>query len=115
LPWTSFTTDFSDLVKVLIECGANVNSQDMNNRTPLHCASEFGYLDTARLLLDHGADANALDNNHVTPIHLASQHGYLEIVQLLLLCGADHDCRDKDACLTPGVRQVCFMSFSILV
>jgi ankyrin repeat protein len=81
----------SDLAKVLIECGANVNSQDMNNSTPLHFASNIGYLDSARLLLDHGADPNALDNNHVTPLHLASERGHLEIVQLLLLHGANHD------------------------
>jgi ankyrin repeat protein len=87
----------SDLAKVLIECGANVNSQDMNNWTPLHFASKSGYLGTAQLLLDHGADANALDNNHVTPIHLALQHGHLEIAQLLLLHGANQDSRDKDS------------------
>jgi hypothetical protein len=69
----------------------------MDNRTPLHFASQSGYLDSARLLLDHGADANAVDSNHVTPIHLASQHGHLEIVKLLLLRGANHDSRDKDA------------------
>jgi ankyrin repeat protein len=87
----------SDVAKFLIECGTNVNSQDKNNRTPLHFALQFGHLDTARLLLDHGADANAVDSNHVTPIHLASQHGYLEIVKLLLLRGANHDSRDKEA------------------
>jgi hypothetical protein len=87
----------SDLANVLIKCGTNVNLQDMNNRTPLHFASQFGRHYTARLLLDHGADANALDNNHVTPLHLASQHGHLEIVQLLLLRGANLDSRDKNA------------------
>jgi ankyrin repeat protein len=77
----------SNLAKVLIEHGANVNSQDTDNWTPLHFASKDGYVDAARLLLDHGADANALDNNNVTPFHLASRYGHLEIVQLLR--GAD--------------------------
>jgi ankyrin repeat protein len=96
-PFGSREKGCSDLAKALIECGANVNSQDASSQTPLHFASKFGYLDSARLLLDQGADLNALDNNHVTPLHLASEHGHLEIVQLLLLRGANHDSRDKDA------------------
>jgi ankyrin repeat protein len=87
----------SYLAKVLIERGANINSQDKYKRTPLHFASEFGYLYVALLLLNHGADENALDNNHVTPLHLASQHGHLEIVQLLLLRGSNHNSQDKYA------------------
>jgi ankyrin repeat protein len=81
----------SDLAKVLIECGTNVNSQDVDNRTPLHFASEFGYLDAVRLLLDHGADPNALNKNNLAPFHLALRHKHLEIVQLLRLHGANHD------------------------
>jgi ankyrin repeat protein len=101
---TSKKTQQSALAKVLIECGANVNSQDTDNWTPLHFASKFGYLDAARLLLDHGADANALNNNHLTPMNLASsEHGHPEIVQLLLRCGANHDAVDTKSligCIT---------------
>jgi ankyrin repeat protein len=88
----------SDLAKFFIECGANVNSQDKNNRTPLHFASKYGYLDTVRLLLDHGADLNALDKNNLAPFHLALRHKHLEIVQLLLH-GANHD---ADVANTPS-------------
>jgi ankyrin repeat protein len=73
--------DCIDLAKVLIEYGANVNSQDMNNQMPLHFASKYGYLDTAQLLLDHGADPNAPDNNNMTPLHLASQRRHVMMIR----------------------------------
>jgi ankyrin repeat protein len=107
----------SNLAKVFIEHGANVNLQDTNNKSPLHFALEYGYLDTARLLLDHGADPNALDNDHMTPLHLASERGHLEIVQLLLLRGANRDSRDKEArtalhlVLKPHWYAVCHSRF----
>jgi ankyrin repeat protein len=87
----------SACANVLIECGANVNSQDTNNQTPLHLASANGYLKVAQLLLDHGADVEAQDKYEMTSLHLASQYGHQEIVRLLLHHGANHDAREKNA------------------
>jgi ankyrin repeat protein len=73
----------ANFAKVLIECGANVNLQDVNNQMPLHLASKYGYLDTAQLLLDNGADPNAPDNNNMTPLHLASQRRHVMMFRQL--------------------------------
>jgi ankyrin repeat protein len=114
---TSGNKERSNLAKVLIELGANVNSQDTDNRTPLHFASKDGYVDAARLILDHGADANALDNDHMTPLHLASEWAHLGILQLLLIRGANHDSRDKEGrtalhlALIPHQYAVCHSRF----
>jgi ankyrin repeat protein len=48
-----------DVVRLLIERGADVNQGDNAGFTPLHLAAANGYLEIARRLLDAGADANA--------------------------------------------------------
>jgi ankyrin repeat protein len=57
---------------VLLEHGAEVNARGATNRTPLHVASEYGYLDGTRLLLQHGTDIHVQDDNGRTPFHVAA-------------------------------------------
>eukprot|EP00919_Chromeraceae_sp_WS-2016_P035372 GHVR01083798.1.p1 GENE.GHVR01083798.1~~GHVR01083798.1.p1 ORF type:complete len:108 (-),score=7.71 GHVR01083798.1:148-471(-) len=47
----------TDIARLLIDKGADVNSED-NNGTPLICASKGGHTDIARLLIDKGVDVN---------------------------------------------------------
>jgi len=51
-----------DCLELLIECGAKVNAQDYNNRTPLEYAVMYGNFDCASLLIENGADANVIKN-----------------------------------------------------
>jgi ankyrin repeat protein len=46
-----------DVVKLLLENGANPNAVDNSKNTPLHKAAGNGPTEVARLLLDSGADA----------------------------------------------------------
>ena len=48
-----------DVVRLLIERGAEVDSRDRWGWTPLHNASRFGHLEVSRVLVDHGANVNA--------------------------------------------------------
>jgi ankyrin repeat protein len=50
---------------VLIQAGANVNFQDDELNTPLHCAAAAGYLDIVELLLANGAQVNASNSRQV--------------------------------------------------
>ncbi len=47
-------------VDYLLLCGAQVNSLDCRNRTPLHLAAWYGHEDIVQLLLEHGAKFNAV-------------------------------------------------------
>ncbi|MGE0010217.1 MAG: ankyrin repeat domain-containing protein [Candidatus Babeliales bacterium] len=68
------------IVSALLECGANVNSKDLNGYTVLHFVE---LEDLARLLLDHGAQLLS-DGFGNTPVHSAAWAGHTGIVRVLL-------------------------------
>ena len=80
-----------DAVRVLLEHGAHVNSQDCDMWMPLHFASDGGNVKVAQLLLEHGATLNAESLLGSTPLFLASATGQTEVVRLLHDHGADID------------------------
>ena len=51
-----------DILRVLLESGANVNERGMHDWTPLHRAAAFGDLKSCRILLDNGADPTETTN-----------------------------------------------------
>lgn len=78
-------------MQLLIENGADINTRDESDSTPLHLASSVGSFDTVQLLIDHGADLDAKDNTGQTPYQVAQRLGedpnHKAIAQLL----SDHD------------------------
>ena len=91
-----------DIVRVLFEHNAEVNSQSNIGWTPLHHAVQGGTVSKSdpsrvvRLLLEHGANANARDIEHRTPLHLAlTGHSCLDVARILLEHGADTDAENK--------------------
>ena len=53
----------NEMVKMLIECGANVNIQDDDGSTALMCACEHGHIEIVKLLLSHPeCDPTITDN-----------------------------------------------------
>ena len=49
----------ANMVKILLEKGANVNAADNDGWTALMLASQGGHVDVVKALLDAGADVNA--------------------------------------------------------
>ncbi|MEA3212139.1 MAG: hypothetical protein QOE70_5196 [Chthoniobacter sp.] len=81
-----------DLVRLLIERGANVNARfSPTNRTPAHVAAARGFVPLLNLLLAHGADPEAKDRAGFTPLHDAAEHGRTLAVRALLNAGAPPD------------------------
>ena len=64
-----------DVVRALIELGADVNRENDMGQTPLtiavQCSGEQGAVEMTRLLLEAGADANAMDEDGCAPLDCA--------------------------------------------
>src|SRR6266702_3376122 len=94
--------DGRDLVKLLLEWGANVNEQDKNNATPLDVASDYKNPEIIRVLLDHSAKAKTETDIGETTLHgvscvkYESQEDEVPVAQLLLECSVDVNTQHKD-------------------
>ena len=94
----------ASFVRLLLECGANVNAQDKYNTTPLLLAVKQKMYDIIRILLAHGAEPNVKNDGGKTPLHLllelesnfSNDGNTPDLSRLLLDCGADVNAEDKN-------------------
>ncbi len=76
--------DRPDIVKMLIEKGANLNVKENNNgESPLYIASDEN-IEIVRILLEAGADVNIKNKNENTPLHNACGWNMYDIAVLLI-------------------------------
>ena len=107
-----------DVVKYLINHGADISMTNDREKTALHYASEYGHLKVVEMLLIKGAGIDVEDVDGHTPLTLAAktgrsnisldlinydlktnvhyEFGHLEVVELLLRKGAGIDVEDED-------------------
>lgn len=72
-----------DLIKILIESNANINTKDEDDWTPLMIASAKGYNDIVRYLLNCGANINAEDDDLYTALDLARKYKHKITIGIL--------------------------------
>ncbi|KAF8166996.1 ankyrin repeat-containing domain protein [Mycena galopus ATCC 62051] len=78
-----------DIVRLLLECGADVNARGGYYGNALQAAASRGQIEIVRLLLEHGADANMEGGTYSNALYGACSEGRTEIVSLLLQHGVD--------------------------
>jgi ankyrin repeat protein len=96
-----------ELMKLLLEHGADPAIPTANNTTALAVASGIGWVEgvtyehspkdnveAVRMLLDRGVDPSVVDGDGRTALHGAAHKGRNDVVQLLVERGAKLDARD---------------------
>ena len=89
--WIASQKGHTQIVKMLLAVGADVNQAEEDGRTPLFTASWEGHVEVVKLLLAApGIDVNQADNGYGrTPLYSASRRNNARIVSLLLHADAD--------------------------
>ena len=72
-----------EIVKMLLEAGADPNARQERGFAPLHDAAANGNAALVELLLKHGALANAKTDDGKTPADMAAERGHKEVVERL--------------------------------
>lgn len=74
------------VVSILVKSAfqPNVNQQNNDQETPLHCAAQFGHSAVCTLLLQHGADAGIRNFRRETALDLACEYGRFESAEVII-------------------------------
>lgn len=78
-----------DIIKMLLERGADVNAQNNLDETPLTEAAHRGHKEIIEILINAGANINSNTLYGSTALMNAASRGHKEIVHLLLHAGAN--------------------------
>lgn len=90
-----------EIVEMLLDQGADIETGDRENSRPLHNAAARGHLEVIRLLIRKGADVKFQDANGATPLHFAATVGNMEVIRLLVASGAGVNQRNSTQGMAP--------------
>jgi len=80
-----------EVLKYLLEKGADVNAKTNNGDAPLHYAVLSGNINIVKQLLDHGAYHSIKNSNSDTPLNIAVATRSKDLMEILLEKGAEYD------------------------
>ena len=87
--------DSSEILRSLLNYGADVNARSIHNETPLMVASRSRDVETVTLLIEQGAYVDLQDEKDNTALHNAVSRKSEEIVGTLLNAGASNLCNSQ--------------------
>ena len=84
---------------LLLNQNADVELQDEEGRTPLHCVVQADDSECLILLLHHiGPDPNSVDHQGMTPLHYAAKNVFTDCPEVMVENGGDTSKRDHAGC-----------------
>uniref|UniRef100_A0A1B0F9D1 Uncharacterized protein n=1 Tax=Glossina morsitans morsitans TaxID=37546 RepID=A0A1B0F9D1_GLOMM len=87
--WVASGLGHLQVVKLLVQNGADVNHNTKAQSSPLRAACYAGRLDIVKYLIEHGADINLGNKYNNTCIMIAAYKGHEHVVYTLLKNGAN--------------------------
>nr|XP_027220828.1 serine/threonine-protein phosphatase 6 regulatory ankyrin repeat subunit B-like [Penaeus vannamei] len=73
----------AEIVKILLQRGADKEANNYEGMTPLHLASWGGHAEVIKVLLGAGANGDARTKEGMTAVHLASMGGHVSSIEEL--------------------------------
>ncbi len=83
LNWAAWF-DRVEIIKALLDAGADISKPNKTGFTPLHHAIENGSVAAAKLLVERGADLSAVNRYDATPLQFAREVGQNEIADFII-------------------------------
>lgn len=88
-----------DMLRLLINAGANLNAQDITDCTVLHRSAYWSIAidkyDTLQLLIDSGINCSVQNNMDETVLHILVHRNYtINAIRLVINAGANYDLQD---------------------
>lgn len=80
-----------NMLKILLDHGAEINATDGHSDTALHIATRIGDKEAVSFLLKHGADKDARGYKQTTPLYEAIFYYRFDVIDPLLEYGANID------------------------
>ncbi|XP_022173057.1 protein fem-1 homolog B-like [Myzus persicae] len=93
--WCAAGSGAMEIVKILVENGANVNFLTETKSSPLRAACYLGHLNIVEYLVEHGANVNLTNIYNSTCLMIASHNNHKDVVEYLLRKGADINVQTK--------------------
>ena len=89
-----------EIMRKLLENGAEPNALDKIKNSPLHCvflAKDEKYIvEAIKELVSHGADINTQNKKGKTPLHRATKLDNYNVIKVLLELGSDPNIKDEN-------------------
>jgi uncharacterized protein len=89
--WPGYFPNGPEVVRMLVDAGADPKARRPGEETPLHWAASTDDWHVAEALIDAGADINAPDGSIGTPLANAVGYGCWDVARLLVARGANVD------------------------
>jgi hypothetical protein len=80
-----------EVVRLLVEAGADKDNATTIGWTPLSVACEEGHIEVVGLLVEAGADKERARTDGSTPLLIACEKSHIEVARLLVEAGADKE------------------------
>jgi len=80
---TAAARNLPNIVKMLLDAGADINKEDNDGRTPLITAISLDNIDMVKFLIANGADINMINRNNETPLYIAAIQSKTKVIKLL--------------------------------
>ncbi|GAB5367670.1 hypothetical protein AAMO2058_001250700 [Amorphochlora amoebiformis] len=76
--------DDSEIVQILLNAKASIETRRKDGKTPLLIACDRGHVQAVKRLVKLKADVNVVDSNGNGPLHCASYNGHMKVIKFMV-------------------------------